>query len=446
MTQDTLRTVIQTQLNNTLDITQLPFGVRKDGKVRDRYIMKDGRVLMVTTDRLTAFDRSLTSIPFKGQVLNSTAAWWFENTKHIIPNHVISVPDPAAMLVKECAPFLVEVVVRGYMTGSTSTSIWTNYQKGVRNYCGNDLPDGMVKNQKLAQNIVTPTTKSDIHDRPISGEEVVSEGLASAQDWEYISTKALELFAFGQETAAKRGLILVDTKYEFGRDSEGNIVIIDEMHTPDSSRYWIADSYDDRFKNGQEPENIDKEFVRKWYAGCCDPYNDEVLPQPPSELLVELSSRYIMLFEKITGQMFDYSQCLGHSSDVRLLNNLVQDEYFAAFNSTRAVFVVDPSLNGEGCPMRQAAETFPAHCDDVTVVSVVDDIKCVLSMIDMYRHSSLKVLYVVHSTSGVLADIIGTHVSQPVLNYADGSSGLATRACNVTTVQSVCTNLKKLIS
>ena len=190
------------------------------------------------------------------------------------------------------------------MTGSTDTSLWTHYNAGEREYCGNSFPDGMKKNDRLAKNVITPTTKSVDHDEPISPEAIVSRGLMSADDWNMASTAALKLFEFGQAEAAKRGLLLVDTKYEFGKDSEGKILLVDEIHTPDSSRYWLADSYVDRHSAGQEPQNIDKEFLRLWFRANCDPYKDQVLPAAPAQLVAELSRRYVLLYEMITGQKF----------------------------------------------------------------------------------------------------------------------------------------------
>ena len=296
---------IKAELNNTLTETNLPSGFKKAGKVRDQYDLGD-KVALITTDRQSAFDRVLASIPFKGQVLNLTSAWWFDQTKDIIPNQVIDVPDPNVTLAKKCDVFLIEFVVRGYITGSTSTSLWTVYNNGDRTYCGNDLPEGLVKNQKLDANMLTPTTKEEHHDRPIAPDEIVSEGWMTQEDWDYCSNKSLELFAFGQKKAAENDMILVDTKYEMGRDAEGAIRLIDEIHTPDSSRFWIAKTYAERMAAGQEPQNIDKEFLRLWFVDNCDPYNDETLPEAPEELVTELSSRYIYLYETITGGMFPF--------------------------------------------------------------------------------------------------------------------------------------------
>ena len=296
---------IKAELNNTLTETSLSGRSKKTGKVRDQYDLGD-QVALITTDRQSAFDRVLASIPFKGQVLNLTSAWWFSQTKHIIPNQVISVPDPNVTLAKKCEVFPIEFVVRGYITGSTSTSLWTVYNNGDREYCGNILSEGLKKNQKLEANMLTPTTKEEHHDRPIAPPEIVSEGWMTQEDWDYCSQKALDLFAFGQQKAAEHGLILVDTKYEMGRDTDGTICLIDEIHTPDSSRYWIAETYDERMSAGQEPQNIDKEFLRLWFVDNCDPYNDKTLPDAPDELVAELSSRYIYLYETITGKAFPF--------------------------------------------------------------------------------------------------------------------------------------------
>ena len=297
--------IIKRNLNNCLTETDLGIGKKRSGKVRDTYEIDD-KLVLVTTDRQSAFDRILASIPFKGQVLNQTSAWWFDKTKHIVNNHIISVPDPNVTVAKTCCLFPVEFVVRGYITGTTDTSLWMNYAKGIRNFCGNDLPEGLQKNEKLDHSLLTPTTKAEDHDRSISPDEIISEGLLSKEDWRVASQVALTLFEFGQEIAKKHELILVDTKYEFGKDQDGNILLIDEIHTPDSSRYWIADTYEERFAKGEEPENIDKEFLRLWFVDHCDPYHDEILPDAPEELVIELSRRYIQLFEKITGTPFTF--------------------------------------------------------------------------------------------------------------------------------------------
>lgn len=287
--------------------TQLAAGKKYRGKVRDTYDFGD-KLILITTDRQSAFDRVLASVPYKGQVLNLTSAWWFEKTKHIIANHLIDIPDPNVTVAKKCQVFPIEFVVRGYITGTTSTSLWTQYKNGVRNYCGNSLPEGLRKNQRLTHPLLTPTTKEEQHDRPISPKEIIEENWMTEADWEIASNAAMRLYQYGVEMAFQQGLILVDTKYEFGKDEEGNIMLVDELHTPDSSRYWLAESFEERFANHQEPENIDKEFLRLWFVDHCDPYHDEVLPKAPDDLVVKLASRYIQLYEMITGNRFDFSK------------------------------------------------------------------------------------------------------------------------------------------
>ncbi|TVR69548.1 MAG: phosphoribosylaminoimidazolesuccinocarboxamide synthase [Spirochaetaceae bacterium] len=297
---------IRAAIPHCLTETDLALPEKKRGKVRDQYRRGDELVL-ITTDRQSAFDRVLASVPFKGQVLNLTSAWWFEQTASIIPNQVLSIPHPNVTLARACTPFPIEFVVRGYITGSTETSLWTVYNKGIRTYCGITFPEGLKKNQKLAAPVLTPTTKEE-HDRPISPAEILGEGWMTEEDWTYCSGKALELFTRGQELAREHGLILVDTKYEMGRDEDGTIRLIDEIHTPDSSRYWIADTYEERFAAGENPANIDKEFLRLWFVENCDPYRDEVLPAAPPELIEELSFRYISLYERITGRDFPFPE------------------------------------------------------------------------------------------------------------------------------------------
>jgi len=322
MTATTIKdyaTQIIATLPYCLTATDFTAGKKYQGKVRDTYDLGD-KLLLITTDRLSAFDRVLAAVPFKGQVLNLTSAWWFEKTQHIVPNHVIAIPDPNVTIAKKCQVFPIEFVVRGYITGTTSTSLWTQYNKGVRDYCGNALAEGLRKNQRLTQPLLTPTTKEE-HDRPISPQEIIAEGWMTQEDFEFTAAAALRLYQFGVETAARHGLILVDTKYEFGKDAAGNIVLLDEIHTPDSSRYWLADSYEQRFANQQEPENIDKEFLRLWFVENCDPYHDTVLPAAPENLIVTLSSRYIQLYEMITGTSFHFPQQKMAVSD-RIMRNM----------------------------------------------------------------------------------------------------------------------------
>ena len=311
---------IRLALPNCLTTTSFPFGKKYQGKVRDTYDLGD-KLILVTTDRQSAFDRVLAAVPYKGQALNLTSAWWFEQTEGIIPNHVIAIPDPNVTIAKKCEVFPIEFVVRGYITGTTSTSLWTQYNSGVRDYCGIHFKEGLRKNERLPVPLITPTTKDKDHDKPISPKEIVAEGWMTQADWDEASDAALRLFKFGQETAAKHGLILVDTKYEMGRDADGKIILIDEIHPPDSSRYWLTAGYEKCFAAGKEPDNIDKEFLRLWFKDHCDPYKDAELPQAPEELIVTLASRYIQLYEMITGQRFSFTHVAG-PVQVRISRNI----------------------------------------------------------------------------------------------------------------------------
>lgn len=276
------------------------------GKVRENYDLPGNRRLIIATDRLSAFDRILTCIPYKGQILTQIARYWFNNTADICPNHVLDYPDPNVVLGKRLDILPVEIVVRGYLAGTTSTSILTLYKKGERSMYGVTLPNGLKPNQKLPEAIITPTSKAfdGGHDEPLTPEEIVSNGLLTQEQWETLSDYALKLFARGQEMAEKRGLILVDTKYEFGTDENGEIILADEIHTPDSSRYWIAESYKERFEQGQRPESFDKDFVRAWVNQRCDPYKDDI-PEIPEELVRDTSAVYMKAYEAITGEAFD---------------------------------------------------------------------------------------------------------------------------------------------
>jgi phosphoribosylaminoimidazole-succinocarboxamide synthase len=283
----------------------LPLPDRKVGKVRVAYALPNNQRLFITTDRLSAFDQIVAAIPYKGQVLNQLAAWWFENTKDIVNNHIIAIPDPNATVAVTAAPLPVEVIVRGAMTGSTSTSIWKQYEQGKREIYGYSFADGIVKNQLLPETIVTPTTKGDAgaHDEPLTNAEVVNRGFVDAATWATVQQSALALFARGQEIAKRAGLLLADTKYEFGTLSNGEVIIIDEMHTPDSSRFWELSSYEDRLAAGKEPESLDKEPIR--LALDALGYRGDGTPPMLDESVVEATTkRYITAYERLTGTAF----------------------------------------------------------------------------------------------------------------------------------------------
>ena len=284
-------------------IPELPNHYR--GKVRDNYDLPDGRRIIIATDRLSAFDRIITAIPFKGQSLTQIARFWFDVTREVCPNHVIEYPDPNVLVCRRLAIMPVEIVVRDYLTGTTATSIWPMYKAGRRKIYGIRFADGLRENQKLPSTIVTPTTKAvdGGHDEPLTPDEITGRRLLTHRQWRTATDLALGLFACGRAIAEKRGLILVDTKYEFGFDSSDRIVLADEIHTPDSSRYWIRESYQRRFAAGQPPDSLDKDFVRRWVAERCDPYRDPI-PEIPRDIILEAARIYIGVFETITGQSF----------------------------------------------------------------------------------------------------------------------------------------------
>jgi phosphoribosylaminoimidazole-succinocarboxamide synthase len=307
-------------LSQALDETNLPLSGKQSGKVRDWYDLPDGQRLIITTDRLSAFDIILAKVPYKGQVLNQLSAWWFEQTRDIIPNHIISLPDPNASIVQTAEPILVEVIVRGYITGVTSTALWYRYSLGERDIYGYRFPEGLQKNALLPEPIITPTTKGGAtgHDERLTCAEVVEKGLLDAKTWDQVQSAALAIFKRGQEVAQRAGLILVDTKYEFGIASDGSVVLIDEVHTPDSSRFWKAASYETRFSVGEDPENFDKEFVRIAYADK-GYRGDGEIPSMPDELWASASERYIQIYEMLTGQTFEAGS---YPIESRLLTNL----------------------------------------------------------------------------------------------------------------------------
>lgn len=307
---------------DVVDLPGLPNHYR--GKVRDNYDLPDGRRVIVASDRLSAFDRNLCAVPYKGQVLTQTARYWFDATADICPNHVVAYPDPNVLIGQRLEMLPVELVVRGYLAGTTSTSILTLYNKGQRQMYGVTLPDGLVANQRLPEPILTPTSKAadGDHDAPLSPAQILEQGLLTADQWEQLSACALALFARGQERAAQRGLILADTKYEFGLDADGRIVLADEIHTPDSSRFWKAATYEARLAAGQRPDSFDKDFVRAWVAERCDPYADAI-PEIPESLIQQTSDVYVEAFETITGQTFE-RQASDESVLARVRRNLEQ--------------------------------------------------------------------------------------------------------------------------
>lgn len=300
------KTILKALPNVLREVNISGLGQKDHGKVRDFYVVGDKRVL-ITTDRQSAFNVNLGHIPFKGAVFNLLSKFWFEKTKSIISNHMISVPDPNVMVVRNCQPILVEMIVRGYLTGVTVTSPWGNYQKGERIIYGLKFPDGLVKNQILPRPIITPTTHGGAGtgshaDARLTREEIIKKRLVEEKTYKQMERAVLELFSFGSDWCRKRGLILVDSKYEFGL-YKGKLMLMDEIHTPDSSRFWLADTYREKIKKGEEPDNFDKEFLRLWYAKR-GYVGDGTPPKMTKELIIDLSQRYISVYEKITGKRF----------------------------------------------------------------------------------------------------------------------------------------------
>ena len=303
------------------------------GKVRDCYDLPGTadhgpRRILISSDRISAFDRILAAIPFKGQVLTQVARFWFDRTADICANHVISYPDPNVVIGQHLTILPIEIVVRGYLAGTTGTSILTQYKAGHRAMYGHVFPDGLRDNQALATPIITPTTKAfdGGHDAPLTADEIIRTGLLTAAQWDEVAAKSLALFARGQKMAAERGLILCDTKYEFGTDAAGNILIADEIHTPDSSRYWITSGYEAAFNAGSRPPSFDKDVIRAWVAARCDPYTDPV-PDIPADMIATTSRTYIAAYEAITGQTF-VPDMTGDTPLARIRSNLAL--YFTA--------------------------------------------------------------------------------------------------------------------
>ena len=294
---------------------------KESGKVRDWYTKNSFRIL-IATDRVSAFDKVVGLVPFRGAVLNKLSEFWFEKTRDIVPNHMIGVIDPNIMLVSECKALQIEVVVRGYITGVTDTSLWKKYSEGQRLIYGIKFPDGLIKNQKLKKPLITPTTRATGkggHDEPITKEEIIKQKLVTPKIWKQIEKVALKLFERGTELAGKSGFILADTKYEFGLNKNGKLTLIDEIHTPDSSRFWLKKTYLSNFKKGKEVESYDKEYMRIWFNE--KGYSGKgKIPSMPKDIIADISSRYMEVYEKLTGEKFEMD--LSTAPTKRILENL----------------------------------------------------------------------------------------------------------------------------
>lgn len=325
----------------------------RTGKVRDLYDIGKNLMLIRHSDRVSSFDKVWCDIRDKGNILNSSSVWWFDRTKHIVPNHLVYSPENGKdMIVRKCTVFPIEFVVRGYITGSTNTSLWTHYNRGKRTYCGLHFPDGLKKNQRLFKPVITPTTKGDI-DEPISAEEIVSREIMTQSEWDYCSQKAMELYKYGQKIAKGSGLILVDTKYEFGRNMKtGEIMLIDEIHTCDSSRFWKLDTYDARFQSGMEPEKFDKDLVRTYVKTQCEPYStkpsDVTIPQ---DIKNTVRKAYLEFYNVLTGTLLELSESETPTpTDVAV-------HYFERYHRDR-VYIISGSVND-----KSFVERIQSHLD-----------------------------------------------------------------------------------
>ena len=363
-----------------------------EGKVRNIYTLGNKHLLMRASDRVSSFDRHIGTIPGKGELLNKMSEFWFNKTKHIIDNHLIATQNEVA-LVKRCEPFKIEMVVRGYITGNTTTSLWTHYKNGSRVYSGNKLPEGLIKNQKLEYPIITPTTKGKV-DKPISREGIIAEGYMTQEECDYIYRKSLELFVFGQKVADKAGFILVDTKYEFGKTVDGKIILIDEVHTCDSSRYWLKDSYADRFANGAEPEKLDKDCVRDWVKSNCDPYKDNI-PTLPQEIIMKAYNSYKFFYHTIS---------LGRPES-------------SMFNQENLVVIVSGSIKDAEHVDKLTNEI---NKENILVESYVSsahkNTRDVLNLIDKYNMDKRNIIWVtVAGRSNALSGVVAANSEYPVI-------------------------------
>ena len=311
--------------HTVLDSLVLPLPDQRCGKVRLSWKLEGDQRLFVTTDRLSAFDRVLGCVPGKGQMLNELSWWWFGELRHLLPNHALALPDPNVLIARTATPLPVEVIVRGAITGVTTTSLWQRYAGGQRFIDGHRLPDGLHKNELLPAPIITPSTKAEEggHDEPLSVSDVVNRGLVEPQRWSEVCDAALALFAHGSAVAEQAGLVLADTKYEFGLDADSNLMLIDEVHTPDSSRYWEGSTYAALVSAGQEPQSLDKEIIRRAYAGLGFRGDGEA-PELPAEVWGEVASGYRTAFARITGEQLRPVEL---PADERIIRTLTDQGY-----------------------------------------------------------------------------------------------------------------------
>ena len=402
--------LLQMDKENNANISDIVLN-RKIGKVRELYTINNKYVLFMHTDRLSSFDRYICDIPGKGNLLNLTSTWWLNRTKHIIDNHLVYSKDNM-LVAKKCQVIPLEIIVRGYITGSTETSLWTHYSRGVRNYCGIDFPDNLVKNQKLPLPVVTPTTKG-IKDELISGEEIINRGILSRSEWNYIHHKALELYNYGSVISNSKGLILVDTKYEFGRDINGKIILIDEIHTCDSSRYWKLDSYPILLNEGKEPIKLDKDTVRDYIKKICDPYNVETIHSIPDDKIQSVLKCYLDLYKILNRNVDNLElQTYNNIADIAELMNL----YIKNTHPNLVVIISGSESDSDFVSkiQKQLDLLDIFHCYYVS--SAHKSTKNLLDILGHYGESKRNIVYVtVAGRSNALSGVVAAQTNYPVI-------------------------------
>ena len=416
-----MKLLINSNKNQSNEVREIKNNIIS-GKVRDRFDIGYDLICFYLSDRLSSFDRAICDVSGKGRLLNLINRWWMRRTGHIIPNHLLYI-DQNYMICKKCSVIPLEIVVRGYITGSTNTSLWTHYNKGVRNYCGIEFPDGLNKNDRLSKPVITPTTKGEI-DEPISREEILNRGIVTEEEIDFIFSKALELFRYGTEVVDKKGLILVDTKYEFGRTIDGEIILIDEIHTCDSSRFWLKESY----KPGVEPKKLDKDAARDYIKSVCNPYNDPI-PEIPQVEKDKVFSCYKKLYELLIDG--NYIEIIKETIDLRkvsnleLQNNEVVKNYYQNHHEN-VVVILSGSPSDEWFIHKLRTELRNKNIVSLEhVCSAHKKTKQLLTILDGYNNSLRNVIYITvagrsNALSGVVAcNVDGVVIACPPLSDKD---------------------------
>jgi phosphoribosylaminoimidazole-succinocarboxamide synthase len=386
----------------------------KSGKVKMYQDIGCDKMCFLYSKRQSAFDQYICDIPKKDIVLNYLNKWWMNQTTHIIPNHFVHCDDHM-MITEKCTPIMIEVIVRSYMTGSTSTSIWTHYKNGSRTIYGIDFPDGLEKNQKLDRLIITPTTKGVV-DKPITPEEIVSEKYMTQEEWNYVSEKALELFQYGEMVANRNGLILVDTKYEFGKNSKGEILLIDELHTCDSSRFWIKDTYDKLFSEGSEPQKLDKDSIRDYVKSVCDPYKDSI-PNIPFEYIQRTSNTYCNLYQKLVGKSIEeeYSNKYSNLDNDTAFEEYI-DNYFKNHHKNKVIILYGSEKDSKHVnKIRSFCDQEGLYCEHYCA-SAHKKTKQLLKILDKAEESDDRIVWItVAGRSNALSGVVGAQSKYPVI-------------------------------